>query len=69
MPAYDYSCDNCRNVSEIFHSILENPEIVCQKCGGKCVRQIGQSRFILKGRGWAADGYSNSKESNNGNDP
>jgi putative FmdB family regulatory protein len=64
MPIYEYLCPHCKRIQEIMHSIKESPLIFCDVCeAGKStysVRLVGSSSFILKGSGWAKDGYSKS---------
>lgn len=42
MPRYDYKClsSNCELVSEITHSIKDEPNIVCPKCSSTMKRLI-----------------------------
>lgn len=58
---YDYECNRCGKVQEVEHSILETPKVYCT-CGEQCHRLVGAPRFILKGSGWASDGYSSTKK-------
>jgi len=59
MPVYDYQCAACDETVEIHHKISEKPHVRCPECKKKCKRVISTSSFVLKGRGWAADGYAN----------
>jgi predicted nucleic acid-binding Zn ribbon protein len=66
MPTYVYECPNCKRTREIQCSMDERDlEVqVCQDCmppnGGlwKMKRIVAPTSFILKGPGWAKDGYS-----------
>lgn len=61
MPTYEYVCKHCEHEWEVFQSINEKPVKECPKCGKpKAKRQISKQAggFILKGSGWANDGYS-----------
>lgn len=66
MPTYVYECPNCFRQKEISRSIDERDDIlICQECSlGMEVfkwvmkRIIAPTSFILKGPGWAKDGYS-----------
>lgn len=40
MPNYEYACEKCELSVEIQHSMLDKPEIKCEKCGGICKKQI-----------------------------
>ncbi len=55
MPLYDLFC-GCGNSKEVFLK-LDEAEPVCEKCGNQMKRAISAPAFILKGGGWAADGY------------
>jgi putative FmdB family regulatory protein len=58
MPTYEYECD-CGNAWEEDQRISDPPTELCPKCGQKHARRvIGKPTFILKGEGWASDGYS-----------
>ncbi len=58
MPIYEYECEKCGTHAEYLQSMSEAPKSVCEKCGGKLVRVISPSGFILKGGGWYKDLYS-----------
>lgn len=65
MPTYEYLCPKCGTV-EVEQKISEEPLKVCPTCKEQPVqRQIAQTSFVLKGKGWARDGYSNSSKSRN----
>lgn len=62
MPIYEYECDKCRHSFEREQSIADPPVKTCPKCRGrKVTKLISRSSFVLKGGGWYADGYSDSK--------
>jgi putative FmdB family regulatory protein len=59
MPIYEYVCPDCEESFEVFVNITENSkEMKCKKCGGTAKKKISSSSFLLKGNGWAKDGYS-----------
>lgn len=61
MPTYDFQCTNCNDTYEetIPISELDKVTVFCPKCKTACKRIIsGGSGFLLKGDGWASDGYS-----------
>jgi len=33
MPTYDYNCSKCEHIQEEFHNMIDEPSIVCEKCG------------------------------------
>lgn len=57
---YDYKCDGCGATFTREEPISAKPCPKCKRCGKrKARRQIsGRGGFVLKGSGWAADGYS-----------
>lgn len=63
MPLFTYECKDC---SFIFEELIRNNEekvIQCLECKSlNVVQYIGKSSFILKGGGWAKDGYSKPPE-------
>ena len=58
MPAYDYKCETCGTVKEIYHGIKEDAlkEFDCPKCGSKqpCKRLISRNYCppVFKGNDW-----------------
>ena len=61
MPTYDYKCNDCDDVFEVTHSIMEEPSISCPSCQSNLVirlisRNVGIS---FKGSGF----YINDKDS------
>lgn len=64
MPIYEYECEECHKVSEVWQSLSEEQKTTCPECSGPLKKLISMSSFQLKGGGWYADGYhSNGKES------
>ena len=64
MPIYEYECPECGNSAELIYiseKEANNGFVKCGKCGKKMKRVVSLSTFILKGGGWADDGY-NKKE-------
>lgn len=42
MPIYDYKCNKCDNIQELFHHINDSPKFKCAQCGhNKATKQIG----------------------------
>lgn len=64
MPTYDYSCKVCGHEFEEFQSITEEPFAECPECHVTTKnRLVSAVAIVLKGEGWAADGYTKSKNS------
>ncbi len=59
MPTYDYKCDNCDHVMELFQSITASPKKKCPECGKlKLKRLLGTGAgLIFKGSGFYETDY------------
>ena len=60
MPLYDLYCNCGYKKERLFKLGQEVPS--CPKCGHKMKKAMSCTNFILKGRGWAKDGYSNNSK-------
>lgn len=40
MPTYEYCCRSCDVVTEVTHSIKEDPKIPCDKCGNPAMERL-----------------------------
>jgi len=64
MPIYEYECNKCGHEFEREQRMADPPVKTCPECKGrKVTKLISRSSFVLKGGGWYADGYSDSKKS------
>ena len=64
MPIFDYVCQKCGHTFEVLQKTHQESPPKCPKqddqgklCGGDVIRTVSKSSFVLKGGGWAADGY------------
>jgi putative FmdB family regulatory protein len=57
MPIYEYQCEKCNDVFEIFHKIEEDCNVSCPKCLGPARKLISATNFILKGSGFYVNDY------------
>lgn len=58
MPTYEYECEACGEIFEVFQSIKAEPIKKCPKCGGHVKRLIGAGAgVIFKGSGFYATDY------------
>lgn len=57
MPIYEYQCQQCRNIFEVFHKVEEEINPACPRCLGQARRIISASNFILKGSGFYVNDY------------
>ena len=66
MPIYEYACQKCGNVVEVFQKLNDKGPGKCPKCGGKLARVLSHTSFQLKGGGWYKDLYSSVKPGSEG---
>jgi len=57
MPIYEYQCDHCSEVFEIFHKIDDDCKVACPKCLGPVKKLISAPNFVLKGAGFYVNDY------------
>ncbi|MFA5165529.1 MAG: FmdB family zinc ribbon protein [Candidatus Omnitrophota bacterium] len=58
MPHYDYECQKCKHVFEVFQSMTDKHLTKCPKCKGPVRRLIGGgSGIIFKGSGFYETDY------------
>lgn len=66
MPTYEYECQNkeCKHQFEVFYTSIksaekEEPTETCPKCDSVKKKRLPPkgTSFVLKGKGWARDGY------------
>jgi len=61
MPTYEYKCQICGYMFEIFQSMKDKPATKCPECNGKVQRLIsGGAGVIFKGSGFYATDYAKS---------
>jgi putative FmdB family regulatory protein len=61
MPIYEYECESCGEVIEIWQKFSDAPITRCKSCGGKMHKLISHSSFHLKGSGWYVTDYAGRK--------
>jgi putative FmdB family regulatory protein len=58
VPIYEYQCDKCGEVFEVFQK-LSDPPPKSHSCGSRKVHRImSRTSFILKGTGWYLTDYA-----------
>lgn len=78
MPIYEYQCDGCQEVFEVFQKVSD-PAPTQHTCGSTQVhRVLSNTSFVLKGTGWyitdygrkdkGSDGAKSQKDSDGGSD-
>ena len=40
MPTYDYRCPSCQERVTVQHSLSEQPQVACPRCGGEEMKRI-----------------------------
>ena len=58
---YEFECQNSHITEENLPISSQKETTKCRICGEEAKRMISKSNFILKGKGWAKDGYSKEK--------
>lgn len=58
MPIYEYQCQKCSEIAEVFLRSGEKEPKKCEVCDGKLKRLISNSGFHLKGTGWYITDYA-----------
>lgn len=63
MPTYNYACNSCRHVFEVFQAITAKPIRKCPKCKRLAVRRVitGGAGVIFKGSGFYQTDYRSKK--------
>lgn len=66
---YEYSC-LCGHRWEASQRLADEPLHDCPACHAPTAKRLvtGGQGFLLKGSGWARDGYGRAKEKDDGND-
>ncbi|MEC9205627.1 MAG: zinc ribbon domain-containing protein [Pseudomonadota bacterium] len=66
MPIYEYKCQVCGSIFEIFQKISDGKleKMACQTCGKttNVEKLVSSSGFRLKGSGWYATDFKNNKK-------
>jgi putative FmdB family regulatory protein len=69
VPIYEYLCESCGKVHEVFQKMNEKPPSRCDECGSrKLAKLVSRSAFQLKGGGWYSDLYASKKPAAPGTD-
>ena len=59
---FDYQCSECLTAFDELQRSHEDPPPACPECNSTgCKRLVSRTSFILKGSGWALDGYGGGK--------
>ena len=63
MPIYEYACDKCGKLNEVFQKVSDPAPEKCDGCGaaGPLVKVVSRTSFVLKGGGWYSDLYAGPK--------
>jgi len=59
MPTFEYRCEPCQEhliIADVYDRVKESEPFKCPQCG-QDMKKVFNTNFILKGSGWARDGY------------
>lgn len=59
---FDYKCPKCGKTEEVFIDGSKGKEPICEDCNVVMVKIPSAPAFVLKGAGWAKDGYKGSNK-------
>jgi putative FmdB family regulatory protein len=64
MPIYEYVCEKCGKLNDVFQKLNDPPPEQCNGCGakGRLTKIMSRSSFVLRGGGWYSDLYSSPKK-------
>ena len=58
MPVYEYRCSECSFEDSLLQKLSDDAPVCCNCTSNKKMKKlISSSSFLLKGSGWARDGY------------
>ena len=62
MPLYEYQCEECKTIHELFMNLSDTPPTSCPKYKQGPLRKImSRTHFVLKGQGWYETDFKNKK--------
>ncbi|WP_456398911.1 FmdB family zinc ribbon protein [Mesoaciditoga sp.] len=64
MPLYKYVCPKCGHEVTLLKKISDADNVICDVCGSKMVRQIGNVGVVFKGSGYYITDSKKSSSSN-----
>ena len=64
MPTYDYRCNSCGNIWEVFQSMTDKKITTCPKCQKETAERLisGGGGVIFRGDGFYETDYKRKKE-------
>lgn len=64
MPIYEYVCEKCGKLTDVWQKLSDPPPDKCEGCGaaGPLTKCMSRTSFVLKGGGWYSDLYSSTKK-------
>ena len=65
MPIYEFECKKCHKIFEYVEKSINFDDHYCPICHEKLKKVISLSNFKLKGDGWYATDYKESKQNKN----
>ena len=64
MPLYEYQCEKCNVVHELFMNLSDKAPEKCASCGKKdsLKKIMSRTHFVLKGQGWYETDFKQKNE-------
>ncbi|MEZ4527908.1 MAG: zinc ribbon domain-containing protein [Desulfobacterales bacterium] len=66
MPIYEYECEQCGKVEEVWQKMSDAPPAGCSHCSGKLHKLMSMNSFHLKGGGWYVTDYASKSKNTAG---
>ena len=57
MPIYEYRCDDCGALFEVFQKMSDDPLVECEQCGGPLQKVLHPVAIHFKGSGFYTTDY------------
>jgi len=57
VPTYEYRCDDCESLYEVFQKMSDDPLEVCERCGGQLRKVLHPVAIHFKGSGFYTTDY------------
>jgi putative FmdB family regulatory protein len=61
MPIYEYQCQSCHHIFELFQSFDAPTTASCERCSSEAKRLISRPAILFKGSGFHVTDYSRSR--------
>jgi putative FmdB family regulatory protein len=62
VPIYEYRCNDCGAVFEVFQKFSDDPVEICEKCSGPVTKVLHPAAIHFKGSGFYTTDYGRGKK-------